>query len=84
MAVYCCIKPTALLAVAGEIWIDTKAAAVTFKVAVFEVTPPSEAVILDEPTATAVARPEALMVALLVSLEFQDTDAEMSGVLASV
>ena len=81
---YCCIWVTALLAVAGVIWIDTKAAAVMFKVAVFEVTPLSDAVMLEEPTATAVARPEALMVALLVSLEFHDTDPEMSGVLASV
>ena len=81
---YCCIWVTALLAVAGVIWIDTKAAAVMFKVAVFEVTPLRDAVMFDEPTATAVARPVALMVALLVSLEFHDTDAEMSGVLASV
>ena len=58
--------------------------AVTPKIAVFEVTPLSNAVMLEEPTATAVARPEALMVALLVSLEFHDTDPEMSGVLASV
>ena len=65
-------------------WIETSAAAVTVRLAVLEFTPLNEAVMFDEPTATAVARPLVLMVALVVSLEFHDTVALMSGVLASV
>ena len=59
-------------------------AAVTVSVAVIDVMPFSDALMLDEPTATAVARPLVLIVALAVSLEFHDAVALMSGVLASV
>ena len=65
-------------------WIETSAAVVTVRLAVLELIPLSEAVMFDEPTATAVARPLVLMVALAASLEFHDTVALMSGVLASV
>ena len=84
MAVYCCCKPAALLAVAGVICTDTKVAAVTLKVALFELMPLSDAVMVTAPTATAVPSPLELMVALLVSLEFHDTDVDKSVVLRSV
>ena len=84
IAVYCCVRPTALLADAGVTWIETSAAAVTVRLAVLEFTPLNEAVMFDDPTATFVARPVALTVAFVGSLEFHATDAVMSGVLASV
>ena len=83
VAVNCREKPTASLAVAGVTWIDTSAAAVTVSVAAMDLTGPSDAVMLVAPAATVVARPAALMVALLVSLESQPTDVVISGVVPS-
>jgi hypothetical protein len=65
VAVNCCVTPTAMLGVAGVTEIPVivfVAAAVTVRVAV-PLTPPCEAVIVDEPVATAVASPTELIVA---------------------
>ena len=68
---------------AGATEIEVSAAAVTVSVAVLLVTPPKLAVMLDVPTATAVARPELLMVAVLRAEEFQAAEPERFCVLAS-
>ena len=75
---YCCVKPTALLTVAGVIRMETKEAGVMVNVALLEVTPPSCALILTEPTAAALASPALLKIAFVVSLEFQVTEDVMS------
>ena len=81
---YCCVRPTALLADAGVTWIETSAAVVTVRFAVLESIPFSDALMSEDPTATFVARPVALTVAFVGSLEFHATDAVISGVLVSV
>ena len=75
---YCCVKPAALLAVVGVIWMDIRAAAVTLSVALLELTPPIWAVMVVEPTAKVVAKPVLLTVALDVSLDPQVTEELMS------
>jgi hypothetical protein len=55
----------------GKTWIDTSAAGVTVRVAKFDSMPPNFALIDVLPTATAVASPAVLMVALLESLDDQ-------------
>ena len=77
-AVYCCVRPAALLTAAGVIWIDTSSALVTVNVAVFDLMAPSEAVMFDAPSALAVAKPAPLMLTLATSLEDQSTARVMS------
>ena len=65
-------------------WIDTRAAAVAVKSALLDVMPASDALMVEVPTAAAVARPPAAMAAVAGLLEAHATLAEMSGVLPSV
>jgi len=78
VAMYCWVDPTGTLALKGAIEMDTRAAGLTVKEAALEVTPPNCAVMVEDPTATVVARPFALMVATAVLLEFHDTVELMS------
>jgi hypothetical protein len=66
VALNCCVAPTAILGLAGEIAIDFSVAVETVIVAV-ALTPFNEAVTVVEPPATPVATPLELMVATAVS-----------------
>src|SRR5277367_4466085 len=57
VAVYCCVSPAAMLAVAGVTAIDCSTAAVTVSVTPALVNPPDAAVMLVVPAATPVAVP---------------------------
>jgi len=72
IAVNCRVVPIAMDCVAGETEIVIKCAGTTVKV-VLSVNAPTVAVMVVEPAATVVARPEASMVATLVEDEFQVT-----------
>ena len=69
----CCVWPLAIEAADGATAMDCSVAAVTVNVAVFEVTPLSDAVMLLVPVPTPEARPEALIVATLEVAEVQVT-----------
>ena len=69
------MRPLAIDGLAGVTVIDTKVAAVTFRVAAGLAMLPEVAVMLEVPTATADARPDALIVATLSADEFQVADA---------
>lgn len=73
VAIYACVVPAAIDAVAGVTVIDTRTAGVTVKVTPREVTPPCDAVIVVVPATTPVATPFALIVAIGVLEEFQVT-----------
>jgi len=79
MALNCWVVPMATLGVAGISSMESRAGGVTVKVAAPE-TPANSAVIAAVPAATAVARPEALMVAIAVFDELQATSAVRSWV----
>ena len=77
VAVNCCVTPTATEGVAGVTAIEISEAGVTVKVAVPE-TLPDVAVIVVDPTATAVALPPAAMVAVAVLLDVQEAELDRS------
>src|SRR4029077_18907238 len=56
VAVNCCVRPFAMLALGGATWIDTRLAGVTLSVADGKPTRPEEAVMLLEPIPMAVAK----------------------------
>ena len=72
------VKPTTMEGLAGVTAMELKVAAVTVSV-VFADVLPMVAVITDEPAATPVARPLALIVATRVSPDDQVTNAVMSS-----
>ena len=72
MAVNCWVSPLATLGLAGVTAIDWSTAAVTVST-VEPLTPPSVALIVEVPVATAVARPAAVIVATEVVAEAQVT-----------
>ena len=72
IAVNCCVIPATMLAVAGVTLIDASVAAVTVKVAAPEMLP-EVAVMLVEPTASAVATPLGPIVATDCALELHVT-----------
>ncbi|OGS97136.1 MAG: hypothetical protein A3H31_08885 [Gallionellales bacterium RIFCSPLOWO2_02_FULL_57_47] len=76
------VRPLAIVAEAGVMAIAVNVGATTFSVAVLEVTPSSEAVMLLLPTLKPVAV-EPLKVAAAVLLEFQVTEPDMLPVLRS-
>ena len=65
------MSPLAIDGFAGVTAMETSVAVVTVRVAAGLVTPADVAVMLEVPTATAVARPEELMVATAGVAEFQ-------------
>ena len=71
-AMNCCVVPSAIDGVAGLTEIEMRCAGTTVKVIV-SVNEPAVAVIVVEPAATVVAKPELLMVATVVEDEFQVT-----------
>ena len=75
----CCVRPSVIEGVAGVTVMDVRTAAVTVRDAV-PVIAPEVAVIVEVPTATPVARPPLLMVAVAVELEVQVTAEVMSAV----
>ncbi len=79
VAVNCCVRPFAIVGVAGVTAIDCSVAAVTVSTSTGEVTPLRLAVMLLVPTATPVANPAAVMVAAAVFDEFQVTCAVTFG-----
>jgi hypothetical protein len=73
VAVYGCVVPAAIEAVAGATAIETSTADVTVRVAPGEVTPLCVAAIVVVPAAIPVAIPEALMIAAEVLVELHAT-----------
>jgi hypothetical protein len=74
VAVYCCVSPAAMLAVAGVTAIDCSVAAVTVSVIPGLVNPPDAAVMLVVPAATPVATPlDPLIVAVAGTDELHTT-----------
>jgi hypothetical protein len=84
VAVNCCVRPFAIIVLAGVTAIDTSVAAVTVSVAVLLVTPLDAAVMFEAPRATPVAKPELVIVAIPVADEFHVALAVKSAVLESV
>lgn len=84
VAVYCCVKPAAILAVVGVTVIELNVAAVTVNVLVGLVTPLNVAVMLVVPAAMVVANPPDAMVATLGVAEAHVTDDVMFTVVPSV
>jgi hypothetical protein len=82
VAVNCTVVPAVAVGVAGVTAMDFKVAAVTVSVVLPE-TPPDVAEIVELPAATAVATPEALIVAVAGVPEAHVTDAVMFFVLLS-
>jgi hypothetical protein len=79
----CCVAPASILAVAGEIVIEVRFAAVTVMVAVPDF-PPEVAVTVAVPAATPVAKPPLEIVATVESLEDQDAELVRSFVVLSL
>jgi hypothetical protein len=69
VAVNCCVPPTATLAGFGVTAIDTSVGAVTVSCAVPEMVPDFAVIVTGPPAFTPVARPAALIVAIVVLLE---------------
>jgi hypothetical protein len=67
--VNCCVKPFAMAALPGATLIVTSTGAPTVRAARLLLTPPDAAVMLVVPVASALARPEPLMVATAVADE---------------
>lgn len=83
VAVRLAVSPLAIVAEGGVMAMLVNTGAVTVSVALFEFTPPSEAVMVLLPMLSPEAIPLAFSVATAVLLECQATEAEMSPVLAS-
>lgn len=83
VAVRFAVRPWAMAADAGVMAMAVSTGAVTLTVAVFEILPPNEAVIVVLPNAKPVTIPLGLTVATAVSLETQVTEPEMLPVVPS-
>jgi hypothetical protein len=83
LAVNCCELPTVTLADEGVMESVANTGAVTVKVALLEVTPFAEAVMLLLPCASEEAMPLAFSMATVVSLDAQLAEPEMSPVVPS-
>lgn len=82
-AVNCCVVPSAMDCTAGETEMETRCAGTTVKIVV-SVNDPTVAVIVVEPAATVVPRPEASMVATAVEDEVQVTPLARSWLVPSL
>ena len=74
MAVNCCVRPFAIPGLGGVTWIDTSVAGVTVRVTVGDTTRPEEALMLLDPTPTAVPRPFEFAALLTVAAAELDDD----------